>query len=144
MTQDIYDFINSKQTCVLAFEMLDGSPHASTVHAAFDSQSEKFFFETYSTYRKAEVLFAKKEVRASLVIGFDESDQKTLQVDGVARLITLEEKELYDKIYFEKFPKKKEKSVDPKFVFFSFEPTWWRFTNWAGKNGKEILTSEDK
>ncbi len=144
MQKEIIDFINSQRICVLAFEMMDGSPHASTVHFAFDDASSTFFFETYNTYRKGEVLQNKKTIRASVVVGFDESNMKTLQLDGEARLITSEEKEFYDKIYFGKFPNKKEKSVDPKFLFFSFVPTWWRYTDWHSPTGKIIILSTDK
>jgi len=144
MLPEIIEFINSQRICVLALEMLDGSPHGSTVHYAYDEKSGTFFFETYSTYRKGEVLAKKSTVRASIVIGVDESNMKTLQLDGEARLITSEEKENYDKVYFEKFPNKKEKSVDPKFVFFCFTPKWWRYTDWTKKDGKKIICSEDK
>ena len=144
MQQNIIDFINSQRICVLAFEMMDGSPHASTVHFAFDQKSGIFFFETYNTYRKGEVLMNKKTIRASVVVGFDENNMKTLQLDGEARLISSEEKDLYDQVYFEKFTNKKEKSLDPKFIFFLFQPKWWRYTDWTGKNGKVIVSSEDR
>src|SRR3989338_4065272 len=144
MQKEIINFINSQRICVLAFEMLDGSPHASTVHFSFDKKFLTFFFETYGTYRKAEVLFSKKVVRASIVVGFDESNMKTLQLDGEARLINDKEKELFHKIYFTKFPEKKENSLDPKFTPFSFTPKWWRFTDWTGKDGKVIIISSNK
>ncbi len=144
MDQKILDYINSQRVGVLAVEMLDGSPHAATVHFANTEDPLQFYFETYREYRKAEPLFGKNMTRASFVIGSSESDMKTLQIDGEARLITEEEKELFDAIYFGKFPNKKEKSLDPKFVFFIFNPTWWRYTDWAGPNGKEILTSDNK
>jgi uncharacterized protein YhbP (UPF0306 family) len=144
MQKEILDFINSQRICVLAFEMLDGSPHASTVHFAFEDKSGTFFFETYNIYRKGEVLLKKDLVRASVVVGFDESKMKTLQLDGEARLIKSEEKAWYDGVYFGKFPEKKEKALDPKFLFFSFTPNWWRYTDWTHKDGKAIITSDDK
>src|SRR5258708_20541520 len=100
MNKDINDFINSQRICVLSVEMLDGSPHAATVHFAFDDASPTFFFETYSTYRKSEALFGRPETRSSVVVGVDENNLKTLQLDGKARLIKPEEKALFDKIYF--------------------------------------------
>ncbi len=144
MQTEIIDFIKSKRICVLAVEMLDGSPHASTLHFVLDDKSLTFFFETYNTYRKAKVLLDKKIIRASVVVGFDESEMKTLQLDGEARIIKDTETELFDIIYFEKFSEKKEKSLDPKFVKFLFIPKWWRYTDWTGKEGKVIITSEDK
>jgi len=144
MQQGIVDFINSKRICVLALEMLDGSPHAATIHFAFDDKNLTFLFETYRAYRKCEPLFGKNVTRASMVVGFDENDMRTLQLDGDARLITKEEEQNYDALYFGKFPNKQDKSTDPKFVKFSFVPTWWRYTDWTGKDGKVIITSEDK
>ena len=144
MKKEIIDFINSQWICVLALEMLDGSPHASTVHFAYDDATSSFLFETYSGYRKAEALCNKKIVRASIVIGFDEKDMRTLQIDGEARLIIKDEEDLFDGIYFGKFPNKKEKSKDPKFLKFSFSTKWWRYTDWTNKSGKVIISSEDK
>lgn len=144
MKQEILDYIKSQRVGVLALEMLDGSPHGAAVHFANTENPLHFFFETSKEYRKAEALFGKEITRASFVIGSDESNMKTLQMDGEVRLITSEEKELFDEIYFGKFPQKKEKSTDPKLVFFTFIPRWWRFTDWATPNGKVIITSEDK
>ena len=145
MPEEVIDFIRSQFLSVLAVEMMDGSPHAATVHFAFHEESLLFLFETYRSHRKYEALFGREKSRASLVIGFNESDRKTLQVDGEVKLMTTDEGMLlYNKIYFKKFPKKKEKSGDTKFVSFCLVPTWWRFTDWDSPKGKIILSSEDK
>jgi hypothetical protein len=47
-------------------------------------------------------------------------------------------------VYFGKFPNKLEKSKDPKFVFFKFVPTWWRFTDWTAPEGKLIIASDSR
>ncbi|MES2088335.1 MAG: pyridoxamine 5'-phosphate oxidase family protein [Patescibacteria group bacterium] len=142
MPEEILKYLKTQNVAVLALEMLDGSPHASTVHFAHAENPLVFFFETNRDYRKSEPLFGKATTRASLVVGSDEAAMKTLQFDGIAELIKLEEKSLYDSVYFEKFPKKKEKANDPKCVFFKFTPTWWRFTDWTAPKGKMILTSQ--
>lgn len=144
MKKEIIDFINSQRVCVLAVEMMDGSPHASTVHFALSEDPFIFFFETYRPYLKCEPLFGKDITRASVVVGFDETDMKTLQLDGEARLITNKEKQLFNKIYLGKFPEKIKKSLDPDFIYFCFTPKWWRFTDWTLMSGKIIITSEDK
>ena len=141
MQQQILDYIKTQRIGVLAVEMLDGSPHAATVHFAYAEDPLIFYFETYREYPKAEALFGRDSSRASFVIGSDESNMKTLQLDGIVELINPEEKPVYDSVYFEKFPNKLEKSKDPKFVFFKFTPTWWRFTDWTQPEGKLILTS---
>ncbi len=145
-SQNIIEYIQSQRVGVLAVEMLDGSPHAATVHFAYDPITEKFFFETYRDYRKAEPLFGNKFTRASFVIGQNEDNPRTLQLDGVVELIVEEEeKNNFEKIYFGKFPDKREKyASDSKFVIFSFSSNWWRFTDWTGPNGKEIILSTDK
>lgn len=124
--------------------MLDGSPHAATVHFAHVDNPLVFYFETHKDYRKAQPLFGKLQTRASLVIGSTESNMQTLQLDGAVRLISDEELETYNTVYLGKFPEKLAKSKDAGFVRFLFIPTWWRFTDWTTPQGKMILTSEDK
>lgn len=143
MPSEVLDYLKTQRIGVLSVEMLDGSPHGATVHFAHTENPFIFYFETYREYRKAEPLFGREKTRASFVVGSDENNMKTLQLDGVAELIKEEEKEIYDSIYFGKFPNKLEKSKDPKFVFFKFTPHWWRFTDWATQQGKIILTSNN-
>ena len=144
--KEIRDYIASQRVGVLAVEMLDGSPHAATVHLAHSENPLQFFFETSREYRKCEALFGRESTRASLVIGSDEGNLKTLQLDGVVRLLNKEvsERERFSKVYLEKFPNKKEKiRTDPKVVLFTFLPSWWRFTDWTRPEGKLIVSSED-
>ncbi|HEX7042841.1 MAG TPA: hypothetical protein VF189_06320 [Patescibacteria group bacterium] len=144
MNKDILDYLKLQRTCVLAVEMMDGSPHAATVHFATSADPLMFYFETNKVYRKSEPLYGKKEVRATLVVGTTEDNMRTFQTDGIARLLNDDEVDIYNSIYLGKFPEKVEKSKDPNFVRFVFIPTWWRFTDWTSKNGKKITTSEDK
>ena len=143
MDAEILDYINSQRIGVLAVEMLDGSPHAATVHFANINKPLMFFFETDRDYRKSQPLFGRVDSRASLVIGFDESNAKTLQLDGSVRLINNSEKDLFQKTYLTKFPEKQKKAAESNAVFFVFIPKWWRFTDWTKPEGKIILTSED-
>lgn len=142
MRKDIFDFLNSERVAVLAVEMLDGSPHAATVHFAFTESPFVFFFETNQDYRKAEPLLDKSSTRASLVIGMKEDNLKTLQLDGTVRLLEQNEKQIFQDIYLRKFIEKTEKSKSNKFIPFTFVPTWWRWTDWTKPEGKIILTSK--
>jgi general stress protein 26 len=139
--QEILDYVKSQRVGVLALEMMDGSPHASTVHFAHTEDPLVFYFETYRQYRKAEALYGKKITRASLVIGMNENDMKTFQLDGEAMLLESDEMDIFNKVYLGKFPEKIKKAQEPKFVFFKFIPTWWRFTDWNTPEGKKIITS---
>ncbi len=142
MPPQILDYLETQRVGVLAVEMLDGSPHAATVHYAHTDDPFVFYFETYRDYRKAEPLYGRSVSRASFVVGSDESNMKTLQLDGTVELVKSDEMEIYNAVYMGKFPNKKEKAKDPKFVFFKFIPSWWRFTDWTNPKGKVILTSK--
>lgn len=142
MNREILDYIKSQRVCVLSVEMMDGSPHAAAVHFAHQDNPLMFFFETNKTYRKSEALFGREETRASVVIGTNEADMKTFQMDGIARLIKGNEADLYEKIYHGKFPEKKDKAHGPNYVKFVFIPTWWRWTDWTKPEGKLVLISQ--
>jgi general stress protein 26 len=142
MPKEILEYLKMQRVGVLAVEMLDGSPHAATVHFAHTEEPLVFWFETYREYRKAEPLFGRDKTRASFVVGTNESDMKTFQLDGVAELIKPNEREIINSVYLSKFPEKMEKAEkDPKVVFFKFTPTWWRFTDWKTPKGKKVLPS---
>ena len=141
--QDILEYVKTQRVCILAVEMLDGSPHAATVHFAHNENPLTFFFETNREYRKCEALFGRDVTRASLVIGFDEVQPRTFQLDGNVRLLNDDEKGVFDEIYFAKFPKKIKDKDKSGFVQFVFLPTWWRFTDWTCPEGKLILNSDE-
>lgn len=142
MNQEILDYIKSQRVGVLAIEMLDGSPHASAVHFAESAYPLVFFFETDKNYRKSEPLLGRNQSRASLVVGANENDAKTLQLDGVVELLKPEEMSIIDSLYLKKFPEKKEKSKGSDILFFKLTPNWWRYTDWKTPKGKIVLTSE--
>lgn len=141
MNQEILDYIKTQRVGVLAVEKLDGAPHAATVHFAHIEEPLMFFFESHRTSIKMQSVLQKPSVRASFVIGSDERNMKTLQLDGEVKLLKPEQKELFDAAYLGKFGEKKAKMADPKFVFYTFTPTWWRFTDWTKPEGKLILLS---
>ncbi|RJP43625.1 pyridoxamine 5'-phosphate oxidase family protein [Candidatus Parcubacteria bacterium] len=141
MNRKILDYIKTQRICVLSVEMMDGSPHAATVHFAHTEDPLMFFFETDRGYRKSEPLFGRETTRASMVIGVDEGNMKTLQIDGEVRLLKGGEEKLFEDAYLGKFPSKNKKAADPGAVFFVFIPTWWRFTDWTGPQGKTIVAS---
>ncbi len=141
MQENILEYIKSQRVGVLAVEMLDGSPHGATIHFAHTEEPLVFYFETDRNYRKCEPLFGKEKTRASFVIGSDESNMKTLQMDGEASVVAEAEEGLFEKTYFGKFPDKEEHPKDPETVYFKFVPTWWRFTDWKTPDGKKIWTS---
>jgi general stress protein 26 len=144
MKQEIINYLKTQRVGVLAVEMLDGSPHGATIHFAHTEDTVVFYFETSKDYRKAEPILSKDSVRASFVVGCDPNSMKTLQLDGIVKLVSESDREKFKEIYFGKFPEKLAKSYGVEQVYFTFTPTWWRFTDWTTPQGKMILTSIDK
>ena len=143
MKDEVLNFVRENKVGVLAVQMPDDSPHAATVHFAHTDEPLTFFFETSRDYRKAESLLKNSVTKASFVIGSSESDMRTLQIDGEASLISDEEREKFDSVYFSVFPEKTERSkTDPKVIFFKLAPTWWRYTDWTKPEGKISFDSE--
>ena len=136
MEKEIIDFLETQRVGVFAIRMLDGSPHGATVHFAYREEPLTFIFLTSPTYRKVEPL-KQGEAQASFVVGTSEEVMKTLQMDGVANLADTEELRA---AYFRRFPEKLKD--DRGGIFFTFTPTWWRFTDWTKPEGKTVLTSE--
>lgn len=138
MPPEVYNYIKDQRVGVLAVEMDDGSPHAATVHFAYTEQPFVLYFKTSSETRKAQPLVSKRTVRASYVIGANEAEMKTLQMDGYIENVGPEEKPVFEETFHGRFPEKIKKEPDPKAVFIKFTPTWWRFTDWTQPGGKIV------
>jgi len=133
-------FLKTQRVCVFAIEMLDGSPHGATVHFAHTENPPTFIVLTEKRYRKAEPLHGRIESRATMVIGFEEgANSRTLQMDGLARRTNDEH---VKETYFAKFPNVKAKLNEPDDFFFTFTPTWWRYSDWTRPEGKTVYLSD--
>lgn len=141
MNSEILNFIKNQRICVFGIEMMDGSPHAATLHYALQGDPLTFIFQTEKSYRKSEPLFGKKISRATLVIGTNEGDMRTFQADGNAELFTDDN---LREVYLNKFPKNREGANDPEVVFFVFTPILWKFSDYTKSEGKTVYTSDGK
>jgi len=142
MHPDVLAFLKNQRVSVFAIEMLDGAPHGSTVHFAHTESPPTFIILTETKYWKAEPLHGRQESRATMVIGFEEGpNSRTLQMDGIAHVFTPAEAHLKE-IYLAKFPNVRAKLNEPDDFFFTFTPTWWRFTDWTRPEGKTIYLSD--
>ncbi len=145
MNQEILDFLKSERIGVLSVEMLDGSPHGATVHFAHADTPLGFFFLTDKEGKKCEPLLVRGKTRASFVVGFDESQMKTFQLDGEVKIVESEEdKKMCLDVYFGKFPEKKKWLNEKDSVFLSFTPNWWRFSDYKKPKGEKIITSDNE
>lgn len=135
MHPDAIKFASAQRAGVLALLMPDGQPHGATLHFANTHEPFECIFLTTPTYKKCEAL-RTGETRATFVVGTSEDVTKTLQMDGSAKFADTPE---IRAAYFTKFPEKVGKH--PEDLFFTFTPTWWRFTDWKTPEGKKIYTS---
>ncbi len=142
MKPEILEYIQNQRVGVLALEMLDGSPHAAAVHYAHSENPVEFYFGTHLSTRKAEPFKTQQSTRASFVIGTDESSMKTFQLNGIVEIIKSEEKQKFLDIYLQRFPDKKERTEDEKFLAIKFTPTWWRYTDMKHPSGTLIISSD--
>jgi general stress protein 26 len=140
MNQEIIDYISSNNIGVIAVEMLDGSPHGATVHFAHANDPLSFIIMTERSYRKSEAILKNGTTRASFVIGVNENEMRTMQMDGNIKLT--DDQTLLD-TYFKKFPKKQSSYEPPDDIFLIFTPKWWRFTDFTKPGGKSIISSTD-
>lgn len=143
MKQEVLDYLSTQRVGVIAMETSDGTPHAATIHFANTNDPFVIFIETGRNSRKAEHLKEHESARASIVIGSNEKDPQTLQMDGIAQIIDESEKDLFIKTYLGKFAEKTSKLENPEIIGIKFTPTWWRFTDMRNPAEKLVLSSED-
>ncbi len=140
--QKVLDFVDKHRISVLTTLLSDGSPHSASLHYSADLELLEFYFITEKTTRKLQALSEKKQDKASLVIGFSEEEFVTLQVEGVIQI--LEEQASSQRAwnsFIEKYPQTAARQTDPTFVILSFQPTWWRFSEFRPKPPR-IISSE--
>ena len=138
LNSEILDYIREQRLCVLAVEMLDGSPHAALVHFAHQENPLIFVIQTNPNSRKAELISVGREARVSLVIGLEEvpnGKDKTLQIDGVAKLVQSDE--VLSRIYLDKFAENTGQWDDH--IYLSVKPVRWRYTAWNGPGKKPLI-----
>jgi len=140
--QEVADYLKTQKVGVLAVLMPDGSPHAASLHFAHTDDPFVFLMQTGRGSRKCEALLQNSSTRASLVIGVDLGDMKTLQLDGIARTLQEDEADAFTHTYLTKFPSKEKALKDPNTLCILFTPSWWRFTDWTGPEGRKVWSSE--
>lgn len=145
MNETIFKYISEQNIGVLAVQMLDDSPHAATVHFAqiqdtSNANLPSILIMTDRSYKKCQPIIANGKTRASFVIGTDESEMKTVQMDGDVQFA---QESAAKTPYFTKFPEKEKFYKADSSVFLIFTPSWWRYTNFKATDGNKIISSDD-
>ncbi|HRH26322.1 MAG TPA: pyridoxamine 5'-phosphate oxidase family protein [Candidatus Paceibacterota bacterium] len=139
---EVSSYLLAQRVGVLAVEMPDGSPHGATVHFAHTDDTGAFFFATAVTTLKAKALEGKQVTRATFVLGTNEEDMKTLQLDGTVVVVPQDDMEKFTTVYLGKFPEKEPRVNSPQSLLLKFTPTWWRYTDGSRKKERLVLVSE--
>lgn len=126
--QDITEFLNQFETCVIATVDQDGKPEAATVGFSVDDDF-KILVATNQKTRKAANL--SKNNKVALVVGFN--GPKTVQIEGLAEKV--DEAKCQDRInlHFQKVPAAKKFAGEAGQNYYLITLTWLRFTDYTQK-----------
>lgn len=129
MNQQGLDYLRQQRVCVLTTLLADEMPHAAALHYSHLESPLELFFGTTRGSRKMSGL-TEHPSKAAVVIGFDEREMVTLQMEGQVRIVS--DKVLLKKFqgaHFVKHPEAAQYQHESETVYLAFTPTWWRYTD---------------
>lgn len=119
----VLDFIKKQKLAVLS--TIGSIAPESSVLEFGETNNLEIIIDMFDSSRKYKNLQTNPNV--SLVIGWDENI--TVQYEGVASELFGEEKEKYQKIYWEKNPEAKRWATRERIVYFKISPKWIRYSD---------------
>lgn len=125
---DVRQFLDQHETCVISTVGENSQPESATVGFSVDGDFT-IMIATNEKTRKAQNLQVNNKV--ALVIGFE--GPKTVQLEGVARLVDPEVSANRINLHFEKVPGAKKFANDTGQNHYLIAPTWLRFTDYTKK-----------
>ena len=131
MDQKILDFLSKEKVSALSVCMPDGTCHVAAMHFSHISEPFTIYIQTENTSKKMQGLKDGRSAAASIVVGFNEQEMKTLQLDGTIQLV-VDQAKLPDihKIHYAKHPQAEQYKNDPGTVFLALTPIWYRYTDY--------------
>ncbi|TSC88112.1 MAG: hypothetical protein G01um101416_135 [Microgenomates group bacterium Gr01-1014_16] len=127
MNQKILDFIAKERVCVLSICRPEGTCDAAAMHFSHSSDPFVIYIQTENTSRKCRNLPAS----ASIVIGFNEENMTTLQLEGQIKIISdPSQLPAIHQIHYTKHPHAEQYKSDPATIFMVFTPSWVRYTDY--------------
>jgi len=139
MPEEALAFLSANRIGVISVQLPDGSPHAATIHFAYNKDASTFICLTSRMTRKVQSMRNGEKVPAAFVVGTDEEQMRTFQLNGIAQLTDSND---YKEIYFDRFPEKREKAGGPNEAVIIFTATWWRYTDMKAAEGRLIIESQ--
>lgn len=126
---DAKQFLGQFETCVIATIDGSGQPEAATVGFSVDDDFTLLIATNQKTRKAANLA---KNNKIALVVGVE--GPKTLQLEGCAEKIDMQENQDRIKLHFEKVPGAKKFSGESGQNYYLITPTWLRFTDYTRDN----------
>lgn len=125
MTQeDVIRFISERQFMVISTK---GEEYPESATVEYGNDGLTLIFDTNNTSRKFQNI--QKSPKVSVVIGWDEEVNKTVQYQGIAQVLEGEELGHLKKVYFAKSPESKKWENTNGNVYIKVSPKWVRMTD---------------
>lgn len=121
---DLVKFLDQRQFMVISTKS-DNYPQSAVVEYGNDGLT--LVFDTNNNSRKFKNI--SKDPRVSVVIGWDEETNATVQYEGNATLLDGDELNKLKQAYFNKNPEAQKWENAKGNVYFKVEPVWIRHTN---------------
>lgn len=141
MTDEIKKFLHENNIAVLSVMLSDGSPHGAAIHFSHTDEPLNFYFQTKIGSRKCEALVDGRAGKASVVVGFDEKEMITIQLDGEVRQLHDEKEiEALCSIHYAKHPYAAKHRHEGA-AFLKFTPTWWRYSDYSSRPPRILMSN---
>lgn len=122
--KDVLDFIKKHDLAVVSTADSNGKPQSAVVEFA-ELDDLSIIIDTFTNSKKYKNLQTNNKV--AIVIGWD--DNKTVQIDAVAKELSGGELEEVKRVYFKKNERAKEWENKPGIAYFAFKPSWVRYSD---------------
>jgi nitroimidazol reductase NimA-like FMN-containing flavoprotein (pyridoxamine 5'-phosphate oxidase superfamily) len=121
---DLISFINERQFMVIS---TIGKEYPQSAVVEYGNDGLTLIFDTNDTSRKFKNIL--KSPKVSLVIGWEEEVNKTVQYEGTAELLEGEELKRLKQVYFAKNPEAQKWENPLGNVYVKVTPKWIRFSD---------------
>ena len=123
---EFYEFLHSHRLAVISTVTPSASPQAAVIGIAV-TESLDIIFDTLCTSRKFANLRA--DPRVALAVGWDGAE--TMQIEGVAELLSGPDLDACKKIYFATWPDGPERESWPDIAYIRVRPRWLRYSDFG-------------
>lgn len=127
--EKIFQFIRTCQFGVISTVDPGNLTPESAVVAFSENKHLELFLGSFIDTRKNKNI--SKNPQVSFVIGWDNTNKITTQLEGMALLLEGDEREECIKRHFEKNPDSKKYQNDPRQQYFKIIPSWIRYSNFS-------------